>query len=82
MPSGVARTVARSSTAVSQGLALVPAGSSAHVAQAITQASHSAFIAGLHLTMAVAAAAALVGAVLGPFARRGSTPAAVAGPVV
>lgn len=82
VPSGIARTVARSSTVVSQGLAPVPAGSSAHVAQAITQASHAAFITGLHLTMAVAASAALVGAALGPFVRRGSTPASTAGPVL
>jgi ABC-type amino acid transport system permease subunit len=52
------------------------------VAQAITQASHAAFMAGLHLTMAVAASAALVGAALGAFVRRGSTPAGPAGPVL
>ncbi len=82
VPTAVARTLARSSAVVSQGLAPVPAGSSAHVAQAITQASHAAFMAGLHLTMAVAGSAALIGAALGPFVRRGSTPAGAAGPVL
>jgi hypothetical protein len=67
---------------VSQGLAPVPAGSPARVAQAITQGSHEAFMAGLHLTMAVAGSAALIGAALGPFVRRGSTPAGAAGPVL
>ena len=52
------------------------------MAQAITQASHAAFMAGLHLTMAVAGSAALIGAALGPFVRRGSTPAGAAGPVL
>lgn len=82
VPPAVARTLARSSAVVSQGLAPVPAGSSAHVAQAITQGSHAAFMAGLHLTMAVAGSAALIGAALGPFVRRGSTPAGAAGPVL
>jgi EmrB/QacA subfamily drug resistance transporter len=82
VPPGVARTLARSSAVVSQGLAPVPAGSPAQVAQAITQASHAAFMAGLHLTMAVAASAALVGAALGPFVRRGGTSAGPAGPVL
>jgi EmrB/QacA subfamily drug resistance transporter len=82
VPPAVARTVARSSAVVSQGLAPAPAGSSAHVAQAIAQGSHAAFMAGLHLTMAVAGSAALIGAALGPFVRRGSTPARSAGPVL
>ena len=82
VPPAVARTLAGSSAVVSQGLAPVPAGSSAHVAQAITQASHAAFMAGLHLTMAVAGSAALIGAALGPFVRRGSTPTGAAGPVL
>ena len=82
MPPAVARTLARSSAVVSQGLAPVPAGSSAHVAQAVTQGSHTAFMAGLHLTMAVAASAALIGAALGPFVRRGSSMAGAAGPVL
>jgi ABC-type amino acid transport system permease subunit len=82
VPPGVARTLERSSAVVSQGLAPVPAGSSAHVAQAITQGSHAAFMAGLHLTMAVAACAALVGAALGAFVRGGSTPAGATGPVL
>jgi predicted MFS family arabinose efflux permease len=82
VPPAVARTLARSSAVVSQGLAPVPAGSSAQVAQAITQGSHAAFMAGLHLTMAVAASAALVGAALGPFVRRGSTPAGATGPIL
>lgn len=82
VPPAVARTVARSSAVVSQGLAPAPAGSSAHVARAIAQGSHAAFMAGLHLTMAVAGSAALIGAALGPFVRRGSTPAGSAGPVL
>lgn len=82
VPPAVARTVARSSAVVSQGLSPAPAGSSAHVAQAIAQGSHAAFMAGLHLTMAVAGSAALIGAALGPFVRRGSTPAGSAGPVL
>jgi EmrB/QacA subfamily drug resistance transporter len=82
VPPAVARTMARSSAVVSQGLAPAPAGSSAQVAQAIAQGSHAAFMAGLHLTMAVAGSAALIGAALGPFVRRGSTPAGSAGPVL
>jgi EmrB/QacA subfamily drug resistance transporter len=82
VPPAVARAVARSSAVVSQGLAPAPTGSSAHVAHAIAQGSHAAFMAGLHLTMAVAGSAALIGAALGPFVRQGSTPAGAAGPVL
>ena len=60
----------------------IPGVVTARVAQAITQGSHEAFMAGLHLTMAVAASAALVGAALGPFVRRGSTRRGTAGPVL
>ena len=71
VPLDVAHTVARSAAEVSQGLAPVPHGTSAHVAQRVTAGSHAAFMDGLHATMLVAGVAALVGAACGPFVRVG-----------
>jgi EmrB/QacA subfamily drug resistance transporter len=71
VPLEVAHAVARSAAEVSQGLAPVPRGTSAHVAQRVTTGSHAAFMDGLHVTMLVAGIAALVGAACGPFVRVG-----------
>ncbi len=73
VPPDVAHTVARSSAEVSQGLAPVPHGASAHLASAVTAGSHAAFMSGLRVTMLVAGIAALVGAAFGPFVRMGAT---------
>jgi EmrB/QacA subfamily drug resistance transporter len=72
VPAGVARQLSGKAATVAQGLAPVPAGSSAHLAAAITQGSHAAFMAGLHTTMIVAALVALLGAALGPLVRSSS----------
>lgn len=69
VPPDVADVVARSAADVSQGLAPVPHGASAQVAQRVTAGSHAAFMDGLHVTMLVAGVAALVGAACGPFVR-------------
>jgi ABC-type amino acid transport system permease subunit len=45
-------------------------GAPSQLSYAIAQGSHTAFIAGLHTTMTIAAAAAGVGAILALFARR------------
>jgi EmrB/QacA subfamily drug resistance transporter len=72
VPPRVAHGLTHTTAIVSEGLAPVAAGTSHPVAQAITQGSHAAFMEGLHVTMGVAGAVALVGAALGPFVRRGS----------
>ena len=54
---------------VSQGLAPVPHGASKKLAQAITDGSHAAFMAGLHTTRVVAGFVALAGATMGPLLR-------------
>ncbi len=69
VPSSLARHLSTQGTTVSQGLAPIPAGTSARVAAAITQGSHAAFMSGLHTTMLVASFVALVGAALGPLVR-------------
>jgi EmrB/QacA subfamily drug resistance transporter len=69
VPSGLARHLSTQGTTVAQGLAPIPAGTSARIAAAITQGSHAAFMSGLHTTMLVASFVALVGATLGPLVR-------------
>jgi EmrB/QacA subfamily drug resistance transporter len=72
VPTALAQRLARGTASVSQGLAPIPSGDSGRLAAAITGGSHAAFMQGLHLTMMVAGVVALVGAVMGPFIRRGS----------
>ena len=71
VPAVAAHRLTHATAVVSQGLAPVPPHVSARVAAAITEGSHQAFMQGLHLTMLVAGAVALVGAALGPLVRRG-----------
>jgi EmrB/QacA subfamily drug resistance transporter len=82
VPPAVAHRVSEATAVVSQGLAPIPAGDSGRVADAITDGSHAAFMAGLHLTMLVAGLVALVGAAMGPFIRRGSAEAGAEVPVL
>jgi len=72
VPSELARELSTQGATVSQGLSPIPAGTSAHIAAAITQGSHAAFMSGLHTTMFVAGFVALVGAALGPLVRSSS----------
>jgi EmrB/QacA subfamily drug resistance transporter len=71
VPGGLARQLARKGAVVSQGLAPVPPGASAKLAEAITDGSHAAFMTGLHTTVLVAGLVALFGAALGPLIRPG-----------
>jgi hypothetical protein len=75
----VAHQLSGKAATVAQGLAPVPAGSSAHLARAITEGSHAAFMAGLHTTMLVAAFVALLGAALGPLVRSSGPGHVIAG---
>jgi hypothetical protein len=64
---------------VAEGVAPSISGAPSRLSHAIAQGSHTAFIAGLHTTMTVAAAAAGVGAIVALFVGRGeSTGAALA----
>lgn len=58
-------------TAVSQGVAPVPPGSPEPLAEAIRAATETAFVSGMHTTMAVAALVTLAGALLALLVRRG-----------
>jgi predicted MFS family arabinose efflux permease len=71
VPSAVADQVTHSVAVVAEGLAPIPAGASGKVADAVTGASHAAFMTGLHTTMFVAGVVTLLGAVLGPLVRGG-----------
>ncbi|MFC3995371.1 MFS transporter [Nocardiopsis sediminis] len=68
--------VASMQSAVSQGGAVVPESATAEVAEAITRASHLAFVDGIHLAFGIAAAVMAAAAVLAcfmkPAARDGS----------
>ena len=69
VPHALTARLLREGAVVSQGLAPVPAGASAKLADAITAGSHAAFMSGLHTTMLVAGFVALAGAALGPLLR-------------
>ncbi|HVA07034.1 MAG TPA: MFS transporter [Acidimicrobiales bacterium] len=69
VPRSLAHQLLRQGAVVSQGLAPVPRGAAKKLAEAITNGSHAAFMAGLHTTMLVAGFVALAGAALGPLLR-------------
>jgi EmrB/QacA subfamily drug resistance transporter len=69
VPGALAKRLAQKGAEVSQGLAPVPPGTAPKLADAITNGSHAAFMAGLHTTMLVAGIVALIGAALGPLIR-------------
>ncbi len=71
VPNDLANQVVSQQEVVSQGVAPVPPGTSEHIAAAITEGSHAAFMSGLHVAMLVAAVVTLVGAALTPLIRRG-----------
>ena len=73
VPSAAAHQLLGAKEYVSQGVAPVPPGTSADLAQAITSGSHAAFISGLHVALIVAAILALIGAAMAPFIRRGAS---------
>jgi EmrB/QacA subfamily drug resistance transporter len=74
VPSGIAPKFLGAKEYVSQGVAPVPSGTPAPLAQAITEGSHAAFMSGLHVALIVAAALAFLGMLLAPLIRRGSSP--------
>jgi EmrB/QacA subfamily drug resistance transporter len=69
VPAELARQVAAKSNEVAQGLVPVEPGTSRAIVQAITDASHQAFMSGLHATMVVGGVMCVVGAILGLFMR-------------
>lgn len=69
-PGPVAAKLTAGKELVAQGVAPTTPAMPGPLAQAVVQGSHNAFMAGLHTSMLVAAAAAAVGAVLALFARR------------
>jgi hypothetical protein len=74
VPSAIAPKFLGAKEYVSQGVAPVPSGTPAPLAQAITEGSHAAFMSGLHVALIVAAALAFLGMLLAPLIRRGSSP--------
>jgi EmrB/QacA subfamily drug resistance transporter len=70
-PQPLAAKLAGAKEVVAEGVAPTIPGAPSQLSYAIAQGSHTAFIAGLHTTMTVAAAAAGVGAVLALFVQRG-----------
>jgi EmrB/QacA subfamily drug resistance transporter len=74
VPSAVAGQLQGAKEYVSQGVAPVPTGTPAPLAQAITSGSHAAFMSGLHVALLVAAVLAFAGAALAPYIRRGQSP--------
>src|SRR5260370_40066535 len=66
-PQPLAAKLAGAKELVAEGVAATIPGTPSRLSHAIAQGSHTAFIAGLHTTMAVAAAAAGVGAILALF---------------
>lgn len=70
VPIPIAEKLSPAGELVSKGLAPSIPGAPAPLAEAITRGSHEAFMAGLHLAMAVGAVAAAIGAVLAVFVRR------------
>jgi EmrB/QacA subfamily drug resistance transporter len=71
-PGSVAEKLLGTKQLVGQGIAPTVPGVSPSVQSAIAAGSHNAFITGLHTSMIVAAAAALVGTVLATFVQRGA----------
>lgn len=75
VPADVAPGFLSAKEYVSQGVAPVDAAvTKAGLAQAVTDGSHAAFMSGLHVALVVAAVLALIGALLAPLIRRGSSP--------
>ena len=70
VPRALTQRLIHQGAVVSQGLAPVPHGAPAGLADAVTAGSHAAFMTGLHTTMLVAGFVALVGAAMGPLLRR------------
>jgi EmrB/QacA subfamily drug resistance transporter len=75
LPAPAAHGLAGARSYIAQGVAPVPAGTSAPVAKAITTGSHLAFMDGFQTSMGVAAVVALVAAVAALLVRRGEAPA-------
>ena len=69
VPHVVTQRLVHEGAVVSQGLAPLPHGVPAKLADAITAGSHAAFMTGLHTTMLVAGFVALIGAAMGPLLR-------------
>ncbi len=69
---------AQAQSAVSVGVAPVPPGTPAPVAQVITQIAHDTFLSGMHSAFLISSIVALAGAVIGLFARPGKSEGAVA----
>ena len=76
LPALTAAQYAQVKSAVSVGVAPVPAGAPAQVAGVITQISHATFTAGMHNAFLVGAAVALAGAATALITRRGTRTAA------
>ena len=76
LPPLTAAGYAQVKSAVSVGVAPVPAGTPAQVAGLITQISHATFTAGMHNAFLVGAAVALAGAATALITRKGTGTAA------
>jgi hypothetical protein len=76
LPALTAAGYAQVKSAVSVGVAPVPAGTPAQAAAAITQISHATFTAGMHNAFLVGAAVALAGAGIALITRKGTGTAA------
>ena len=76
LPALSAAQLAGAKSAVSVGAAPVTGSTPPQLAAQIARVSHAAFAAGMHDAFLVAAAAALVGAVVAPIAKRGNDTAA------
>ncbi len=70
-PAPIAAKLSTAKELVAQGVAPTVPGMPTPLSIAVADGSHSAFMFGLHTSMAVAAAAAAVGALLAPFVGRG-----------
>jgi EmrB/QacA subfamily drug resistance transporter len=70
-PEPVAAKLEPAKQLIAQGVAPSTPGAPAPLSAAIAQGSHSAFMAGLHTSLVVAAVCAAIGAVLALFVRRG-----------
>jgi EmrB/QacA subfamily drug resistance transporter len=73
-PVSAATTLSHSAETVSQGLAPVPAGTSAQISDALIAGSHAAFMSGLHVALLVGAVVALLGALAAPLIRSSGQP--------
>ena len=72
LPPLTAAGYAQVKSAVSVGVAPVPAGTPTHAAAVITQISHATFTAGMHSAFLVGAAVALAGAGIALITRKGT----------